>query len=336
MRPDEQMATYLDRLFGHHEGTVALGLGIKGVILDTGHYFFGSGRLRHRYFSWPDQRQKLIDAALRAAPEDDVYVIPNLRTARSAKLGFCLAAHYCWADIDVVSDDLRLRLGAVLSKGSFIVHSGRGLHVYILLDKFYGPNVLEDLNERLAQYLPADSKWRTNSLLRLPGTFNHKGRARGRTSLPVVIEDITDSIIPPWSPSDLRKLLGPLPKTTKSTRRATPGTKRGGGRRATARPKEIELIKPEPIPEDLPESIRRSISGTFQPVKTGGDQTRSGELYAFVGHLMAPGYRDGQIMSVAMKFGPVQDKWPNKHDRRIEIQKCINKLRPKHPHAGLT
>jgi hypothetical protein len=188
----EQVAAYVDRLFGRREGIVVVALGINGCQTDSGSYSFRFG-MRHKFFKWPDQRQEIIELALDKGPKHDLYIIPNLRSARSAKKGSCKEVRYCWADIDHITDITMRRLEAVLSQGSFLVQSGRGLHVYIRLDGFYSSEVIEDLNERLAVYLAADSKWYECALLRFPGTFNHKGRAAGGESLPVVFQGVTGS-----------------------------------------------------------------------------------------------------------------------------------------------
>ena len=177
--PAEQVAAYGDRLFANGTGIVAVAIGVGGYFDQGNKYKFDTGNMRHRFFVWPEEREKVINLVVRSAKKHDVYVIPNLRSARSAKAGSSLGASYCWADIDRITDTSTRRLEALLSQGSFLVQSGRGLHVYIRLDGFYSSEVIEDLNERLAVYLAADSKWYECALLRFPGTFNHKGRAAG-------------------------------------------------------------------------------------------------------------------------------------------------------------
>jgi hypothetical protein len=162
----------------------------------------------------------MIDFVLKSAQRHDVYVIPNLRSARRATKGSCLGSEHCWVDIDNVTERTMRRLKVVLGQGSFMVHSGRGLHVYVFLDDLYGPAIIENLNKQLVSYLGGDSKWAENPLLRLPGSMNHKGRAAGRSSYPVTIEDAADSAIPPWSPSALQELLGPCQPSPSKPRRS--------------------------------------------------------------------------------------------------------------------
>jgi DNA-binding transcriptional ArsR family regulator len=218
--------------------------------------------------------------------------------------------------------------GSRLSQGSFLVQSGRGLHVYIRLDGFYSSEVIEDLNERLAAYLAADSKWYECALLRFPGTFNHKGRAAGGESLPVVFQDVTGSDVPPWSPSALREILGPLP--------GGPGARQPSQRvsSSTGR-KETTSVPLERLPDNLPTEIRKLLRFNTTNGQLG-DQSRSGQLHRLVGACMSRGYSDQRICVIAMFHEPAMEKWPRERRRRKEIQRCIARLRLKHPHENLT
>ena len=333
----QQVAVYLHRLFGNREGIVAIGLGVGGRYNERNKYTFR--RMEHKYFMWPQRRQDIIDLALRSAKRHDVYVIPNVLSARSAKKGRSLGSDYCRADIDDVNEATMDRLNSLLSEGSFIVETGRGLHVYIRLKGFHPPEVVVDLNERLANFLPADSKWSDNALLRLPGCFNHKERARAGESFRVVIKDVMDPDIAPWAPKALSELLGPLPDeeatgSTKRTSKASDPLKLGG--QATAgKPVSIVPVDAEPVPSDLPDEICRLI----RPRRTRGrltDQSRSAQLHRLVEMCMLYGYRDGEVMGIAMSHEPGQEKWPNNARRSREVQRCIGKLRPRHPHVGRT
>lgn len=333
----QQVAVFLHRLFGNREGIVAIGLGVGGRYNEHNKYTFR--RMEHKYFMWPQRRQDIIDLALRSAKRHDVYIIPNLLSARSAKKGHSLGSVYCRADIDDVNDATMARLNSLLGEGSFIVQTGRGLHVYIRLNGFYPPEVVVDLSKRLFYFLPADSKWPDNALLRLPGCFNHKGRSRGGESFGVVIKDVMDTGIAPWTPDALGELLGPLPDdaamgSTKRTSKANDPLKLGG--QATAgKPVSIVPVNAEPVPSDLPDEICRLL----RPRRTRGrltDQSRSAQLHRLVEMCMSYGYRDGEVMGIAMTHEPAHEKWPNNVRRSREVQRCIGKLRPRHPHVGRT
>jgi DNA-binding transcriptional ArsR family regulator len=334
-----QAAAFLDQLFGDREGFVAAALGVDGYFNDRGSYRFPKGGWRPRFFAWPQQRKALIKWAIKSSDDADVYVIPNLRSARSACNGRSLGSYYCWADIDDLNGATMGRLKSVLNEGSFIVYSGHGLHAYIRLDGFYPPDVVVDLNKRLANFLPSDSKWPDNALLRLPGCFNHKERARGGESFGVVIKYLKDSYIAPWTPEVLSELLGPLPDdavtgSTGRTRKAN-GPQKLRGRATAGQPVSIVPVDAEPVPSDLPDEIRRLL----RPRRTRGrltDQSRSAQLHRLVEMCMSYGYRDGQVMGIAMSHEPAQEKWPNKTLRAREIQRSVSKLRACHPHVGRT
>jgi hypothetical protein len=330
-----QMAAFFQRLFGDRRGIVILAFGVGGHFTQTGRYAFKS--FRHRYFDYPDQLQKIIDTAVRAALEQDVYVIPNLRSARSASNGSCLGSEYCWADIDRLPAITLARLRTVMSNGSFLVRSGRGRHAYILMDGFYAPDIIaapNRLNQQLAHFLPADGKWNDCALLRLPGCFNHKDRAKGGESSPVVLEEPTVSAILPWSPSALSEVLGPLPE--RSEPKPGPIRKKTNRKMSSQRqPVVIVPVKAEPIPKDLPAEIVQMLEGA-QPPNKAGDRSGSGQIYALVGRLMSLGYTDGVIMGVVMTYSPAVAKRQGLMARSREIQRCISKLRLAHPHSGLS
>jgi len=76
------------------------------------------------------------------------------------------------------------RSGPSLGPGSWTVASGSGgRHVYVALADCLPAVEVERLNRRLAVALDADAKWSGESLLRVPGTRNHKGRARGGSAV---------------------------------------------------------------------------------------------------------------------------------------------------------
>jgi hypothetical protein len=337
-----QAEAFLDRLFGTRLGIIAAAYGIDGHLTTTGSYTF-DGKWKPVFFDWPADRQKFIKSAVhRLGPDYDVYLIPNLRSDRTAKVEFGLESEYIWADIDKVTDDTWKRLGAVLSQGSFLVRSGGAghLHAYLRLDGLYPREVYEELNQRFAGYIGGDPKFRDNSLLRLPGTLNHKGRAAGGESLPVVLEDVTDSDIPPWSPEALSELLGPLAgkRTTSTAGKSskTNGTNVTRGRKTSkGSVAPIVPVDVEPLPDDPPGEVRRLLRSTNARGKLG-DQSRSAHLHRLIGVCMAYGYRDGQIMGLAMSQMAAEQKWPNEALRSREIQRSIDKLRPCHPHEGRT
>ena len=333
-----QAGQFADRLFGRYQnGFVAAAYGINGQATPAGGYTF-KGRLRSKFFEWPRERESLLKWARDCRDRYDIYLVPNLRTARNRKVEFGKEGRYVWADIDHVTDDTRRRLDAVLSKGSLLVQSGGrgGLHVYIRLDGWYPRRVFQDLNRQFDTYIGGDHKFRDNTLLRLPGTWNHKGRAKGLDSYPVILSD-DEYETTPWSPSALTQAFGLLPQLTPPQSKPKKAKPKKG--RASHRPRrqaqQIDPVEAEPPPADLPDEIRRLVP--FNTKKTARtDRSRSGQLYGLVAAAMSYGYSDGQIMGIARLSEPAQEKWPSPRDLHRQIQICINKLRPGHCHVGLT
>jgi hypothetical protein len=174
------------RVWGRAEGWACAAIGSGGHYAARKYKFTS---FQHRYYRWPDDARRLLTELLCAAPEADVYVIPLLRRDRSARKGSGTCGQVAWADVD--GKWTRERSAAVdqLRQGGapvWLVESGSGgRHVYVRLVEAVPPEQVEMWNRRLGALLDADAKWAENSLLRLPGTFNHKPR-RGRR-VPTVV-----------------------------------------------------------------------------------------------------------------------------------------------------
>lgn len=338
MSSAEQIEAYLDRMFGHRPGAVVLAFGTGGHLNERSKY--RARNWSECSFRWPDERRQLIDDALRSRIRSDVYVLVTLRFGpKPARKGSCQGSEYCWADLDRASDDTPGRLANLLSEGSFLVRSGQPghLHVYIKLDAIYPAEVIERLNKGLMHYLKADRKWAENTVLRLPGTRNHKGRAAGGKSYRVVFEDVPDRTHAPWGPTKLIDLLGPLPEPQKSNSQGQglEGPKKV--RKQTSRSRaEIVPVDPEPISDDRREHIVQQLTDWNQVPRRGADHSRSGQLYWLVAGIMELGHSDGVIMAVVQNYGPARAKWDDEDLLRRDIQRCINKLRTHHSHIGQT
>lgn len=164
---------YVDLVFGADAGVAV-------VAYAHGPHWTDAGRYSHAgapvpvYYQWPDERARLLDDAARAVLADpvDVYVCPALRRERSRRRGGAIGPRVLWADLDGPPADPVL----FAALDPVRVASGRDghEHVYVALD---GPVPVEAhrrMNRTLSARLGADAKWSDESLLRLPGTFNHK------------------------------------------------------------------------------------------------------------------------------------------------------------------
>jgi hypothetical protein len=175
------------RVWGRAEGWACAAIASGGHYSASGKYEFTD--FRHRYYRWPDQARRLLAELLCAASEADVYVIPLLRHHRSARKGSGGAGQVAWADVDGTWTPERAAAVDHLREAGtpvWVVESGSGgRHVYVRLAGPEPPERIEAWNRRLGALLGADAKWAENSLLRLPGTFNHKPR-NGR-KVPTVV-----------------------------------------------------------------------------------------------------------------------------------------------------
>jgi len=177
----EMFGTYCHRLWDGLDGFVAMFVGRDGQFTTSGRYQFDG--VSEHFYEWPKQASVLADAAMKKAPCDDVYLCPMLRADRRRAQGNGVGGRHLWVDLDGEWTAERSdRLSRIMGPGSFVVASGSGRHAYIALEGVASAEKVQSLNRRLATSLDGDHKWPENSLLRPPGTFWHKGRARGEHS----------------------------------------------------------------------------------------------------------------------------------------------------------
>ncbi len=206
----EQAAAWVDALWGEREGHAHFCFGVGGHFTDGGKYDFKSWH--ERSGRWPDDRERFLEEAVARAATDDVYVAPYLRSNASRKKGSALPSRWLYADVDQPLGSVLGPSGVVLlGPGGLLVDSGRGRHPYLHLPEELEPDELERLNRHLARALGADAGWAENKVLRLPGTWSHKGRGNaGGTSYPVVSMPFVPAIRD-WTAIELVALLGSPP-----------------------------------------------------------------------------------------------------------------------------
>ena len=177
-------ALWMARLWGDRPGFACLCVGLGGHLSQTGSY--GFDRFTQCFHRWPAGRHRLLAQAMAAADQADVYVGVLLRSGPSRRAGTAQPGPVAWADVDGPWTTQRAQaLDRLGGWPTWQVHSGSGRHLYLPLGELEPPARLEGWNRRLAALLEADSGWSETKLLRLPGTYNHKPRARGGRSLPV-------------------------------------------------------------------------------------------------------------------------------------------------------
>ena len=180
-----EAALWMVRVWGDQQGYACLCLGLGGHVNPSGSY--GFVRFIQQFYRWPADRLRLLARAMAAAADADVYVRVLLGGRASRRAGTALPGRVAWADVDGLWSTQRAQaLKRLDGRVVWQVQSGSGRHLYLPLDDLEPPDRLEGWNRRLAVLLDADSGWSQTKLLRLPGTFNHKPRAAGGRSTPVV------------------------------------------------------------------------------------------------------------------------------------------------------
>jgi len=172
---------FAHRLWRGIDGYVCVARGSGGHFGPTGSYEFE--RFAHEFHRWPNDFECAVGGIINASETRDIYISPMLRASRSRLKGSGAASRYLWADCDGPwTTEREQRWVQMWSPGSFQVASGTGRHAYLDLEQITPPDEVVERNRRLAAHLDADAKWDDAVVLRLPGTYNHKGRARGGAS----------------------------------------------------------------------------------------------------------------------------------------------------------
>ncbi len=183
---EEHARAFTECLWARLGGWACLAVGVSP--------FWEDGRYRHTGFlevfrRWPQEAEALLSAGLGAASRHDVWVCPLLRSRRQRRRGTAIAGRHLWVDIDheCSSDEAALVDELTGRDGSFAVASGSPghLHVYVQVAEPMDVGEIEVGNRRLSRTLRGDAKWDETSLLRLPGTINHKPTATLGAPAPV-------------------------------------------------------------------------------------------------------------------------------------------------------
>jgi hypothetical protein len=293
----EQAAAWVDAVWGERQGYFCWALGVSGHFNANGKYDFDKWLPRDGG-RWPDDRDRFLAEALELSAESDVYVAPYLRSNASRKKGSALASSWLYADLDQVPTGQLKTPGGVLVLGpsGLLVGSGQGRHVYPRLPDELEPAELEQLNRHLARALDADAGWAENKVLRLPGTWNHKERARGGRSAPVALLDFRPAA-KDWPAHELVHLLGDPPPHEASSNGLA----------------EIAPAMPSHVPPQLAIRVAEEPAGD-----------RSKQSYTFVAACLEAGLTDAEALALALVHRPTQDKYGSR--ARGEIERLIGKL----------
>jgi hypothetical protein len=146
----------------------------------------GKDLFKAKAYGWPTDADRLIEELLSEALVADIYVCPLLRDKPNRRKADShpLMGRYAWMDADGWDDE---RQALLLSTGLEVLTVGSGgpkggRHLYVDLTQDFPGAVVAEWSRRLAKGFHTDTYGGDNKLLRLPGTFNHKGRAAGGSS----------------------------------------------------------------------------------------------------------------------------------------------------------
>ncbi len=315
-----QAERYLDLVIGDQPGAVCLRYGRDPHRTAEGKYKHRDpDPTAERAFVWPDDEDALLVDVIdeMTAGPSDVWICPAVRAYSATPVtvggrtlvpsppkrrkGGARPPQRLWADLDGPAKD-----PALLAKlDPFRVCSGSpgNQHVYVRLAASVPLAVHQVLNERLAKLLGGDAKWSDESLLRLPGTLNHKTDPPGRV-------EWLDGGGTVWTVDELAALLGV------DLGGQAAGTSTGSGAATDSEP----LPSPEPLPDPLPGPVLLVLSKPSTGDRSA-DAARVIEACAFAG--LTPGealsvladhpsyahYKSGRLAAVDVdrvyrKFGP--------------------------------
>jgi hypothetical protein len=262
---------FLEDLFGEETGYVYAP--IKGRLFEP------------HFFKWPEKKEKLLTHILTKSQDAEVYIGPMLfKAAKVHPLTF-KGTHYIWTEFDgnaprTFDVEPTIRIQSSLEGYE---------HWYWRLDKFTADvDEITDITKRLAYQLEADlSVWDYATVLRPPGTFNHKRKA------PVTVLRELDSAYPLDSFEFLPKLPDQVNVKVNST----------------TLPKVEHLIARYTWNDDAFDLLTKEAHELGAPNETGD---RSGALYRLGMYCAEMGMSNDEIF-VILKH--VDARWKKYHGR---------------------
>jgi hypothetical protein len=279
---------YLDMLFGDAEGYVAVAS--KG---DT---------WEEKQFSWPSGRGRLLRWVERRIDDCNIFICPSLRSERRRIKGDGVNLRWLWADIDwekVTDKPAVVKALKKLLPARVLSGTGKNLHVYLEIDRAVTVEEHYRLNQGLRDLLQADAKHPDNSLLRLPGTYNRKGRpvevtwARDKSDL--------------WTPANLLRI--PAIRDTVVTG--------GNGKVGDGTYEQVDV-------SDVPAQARRWANmGVDQAIDVYG--SRHGAVFQVTQRLIKLGLDRDEIHTLLEQFEAGVEKQDDEHgyDMHRDIDRCI-------------
>ncbi len=193
-RDREGLTAYLDLLAGGEHQHALLEVRVRRPDQQT----------MRRWFVEIRARRCLATQLPLIAARADVYLGCAPRQMRTGTREAVNGGWVAWADVD--SPDGVERLSAFVTEPTLIIASGSpgAAHAYWRLSRRANVATIEELNRRLAHATGGDPVWAATSILRPPGTLNHKHDP------PVPVRQIGGSGVV-YEPVELRDSLPPAP-----------------------------------------------------------------------------------------------------------------------------
>ena len=289
----KEAQAFLQRRFGDSEGYLATAIGVGGRFKDHSYEFMA---WKEHQFNWPSEEELVLlamEQVVKNYGTADIYVCPVLRStgARTKRNG--VASKTVFADLDGVTSWPE-QLNPYLE----IVNSGSSdhYHVYIQLTDAVSIPQLEAFNKALASVTKADSKWSNNTVLRLPGTTNHKH------GFPVAVKQLAQSEI---APNDLQTLLKYFMPSVGDDYIS-----------------EAEIGRLKVIDTKLPQYL-------YDRMNEDSSKDRSGQSFHFISACYEAGLSDDEVFTAASNHMPTIEKYGVRRDGIAEQVLDVKRYRLK-------
>jgi len=262
----EQAQAFLQRRFGNDEGYVATAIRFPW--------------LEHQ-FKWPEEQDLLLNVVESISESKDVYVCPVLRKTKGRGKWNGLESRTVFADLD----------GGVIPEALLpyveVVNSGTAghFHAYIALTETISVQHLEAFNKALTAVTKGDKgKWVNNTLLRLPGTMNHK---LGHT--PVTVESLQSRLLDIEEVSILLKNFMPSVEDIPNY------------------PTEVEIGSLKVIDMKLSRYL-------YDRMNEDSGKDRSSQSFHFISACYEAGLSDNEVFTAASNHMPTIEKFGRRED----------------------
>jgi hypothetical protein len=164
---ENELTEFFETIYGHEEGFVYVARKAASKIQAKGDW-------TQDWYSWPNDKEKLVSKVLDQSGRYEVYFGPALYKTRNAIKASIKCSRVSWVDFDGNAPEV---VEGIQPPTIRVQSSKPGHEHWYWLHSDYSYNVeeIERLNRNLAYALSTDtSGWDSTQVLRPPGTTNHK------------------------------------------------------------------------------------------------------------------------------------------------------------------